>query len=621
MCGIAGFVGKGDSRVLTEMIRMLAYRGPDDSGVWQQNGVGLAHARLAIIDTSARGHQPMHNAAGTVSIVFNGEIYNYRQLREELCREGVSFVSHTDTEVIIQLYERHGEHTFERLHGMFAFALYDSMTRRLYLARDRAGEKPLYWAVQGSTLIFASEPKAVLRHPLVTRVLSPEGLRSYLTYDAALTPGSFWQGINKLPPATYLVYEEGRVATRCYWEPPRKILPLSLAEAKKTLDSVLAEAVSAQLVADVRLGVFLSGGLDSSLVAYYATRARKEPIHTFSLGFAERSYDESRQARSVAQHLGTVHHERIVSAQEVRDALPSVIQRLDEPIADPAILPNYLLSEFAREHVTVALGGEGGDELFLGYPTFTAQKLLSWYQRIPHALREGIIEPAIQRLPVSHRYFSLDFKAKQFIRGARVPERYAHQAWLESFNPAEQQRMLAPKYRVPRLEPYAPIDSYARDLPDADQYTQAMYLYLRTYLLDVVLAKVDRASMYHSLEVRAPFLHRSVLEFAFQIPPSYKHRGRTGKYLLRKLMEGRLPHDIVWRGKHGFGLPVGSWLRREWRELLVDTLSEDRVCAAGLCQTQVVCELIQQHLRGTHNHRKKLWSLLLLHLWYFQWVA
>ncbi|OGG45171.1 asparagine synthase (glutamine-hydrolyzing) [Candidatus Kaiserbacteria bacterium RIFCSPHIGHO2_01_FULL_50_13] len=621
MCGIAGFVGSGDAGTLSGMIGILSYRGPDDSGVWHSGRVGFAHARLSIIDLSSAGHQPMQSGSGMVTITFNGEIYNYRELRKELEHDGKIFKSKSDTEVILELYEAYGEESFKRLQGMFAFALHDKKNDKCFLVRDRMGEKPLYWTIAQGTLVFASEPKALFKHPLVSKCINPQAIASYLTYDAVLTPESIFEGVHKLEAATYVLYANGKITTHTYWKPPQQIdSGMAEYDALARLDTALKKSVSLQMIADVPVGVFLSGGLDSSTIAYYAGLGRKEPVHTFSIGFNDLSYDESFYAREAAASLGTKHHERIVTAEEVMGALLAVAEKLDEPVADPAILPTYLLAQFAREHVKVALGGEGSDELFGGYQTFTAERFLRAYRALPQIVRRGVIEPLVAALPVSHKYFSFDFKARQFLRGAEVEEKYAHQAWLESFNASEKAALLSPAFKdILRKKPYQRIDEYLAEIPNADRHLQTAYLYLRMYMLDVLLTKVDRVSMYHSLEVRAPFLDVDVVDLALRMPWKYKYRGMTGKYILRQLMKDRLPPKIVSRKKHGFGLPVGQWFRKEWKEFLFDTLSTKRIQEAGIFSPPAVNKLIAEHLSGERNHRKKLWSLLVFHLWYARW--
>ena len=622
MCGIAGFIGRGDSETLSSMVQTLKHRGPDDTGIWHKDKVGFAHARLSVIDLSPAGHQPMHSNSGDVTVVFNGEIYNYLELKKELEAKGYTFKSKSDTEVLIELYIEYGTEAFKKLEGMFALALYDRRVDTLLLARDRMGEKPLFFSITDGTLIFASEPKALFQHPNVLREMNSEAVGSYLTFDSVLTPQSIYSDIYKLEPATYALYREGKLTKHSYWQPPQKANEsLSFTDAKSKLDALLEKSISRQLVADVPVGIFLSGGLDSSLVAQYAKRSSKVAVHTFSLGFEEESFDESKYARSVAEALGTVHHEKMVSAKEVRDALPLLVKSFDEPLADPAILPNYLLARFAREHVTVALGGDGGDELFAGYPTFTAEKYLHWYRMIPKVLRKKCIEPMIEFLPVSHSYFSLDFKAKQFLRGADASEPYIHQAWLSSFSAKEQAQLLTPEFRANlTANPLKRVDEYLSEMPHADTHMRASYFYLRTYMLDVILSKVDRTSMLTSLEVRAPLLEREVVEFALELPWEFKHNGSTGKYILRELMKDRLPAEIVSRGKHGFGLPVGQWFQGPWEDLLRETLSYERLTSQGIFSPSYVATLIEEHVAGKKNHRKALWSLLMFQLWHDEWV-
>lgn len=617
MCGIAGFAGTGSEADLGAMIATLKHRGPDDIGVSLKGRVGFAQARLAIVDLSPTGHQPMFNDDAAITITFNGEIYNYRELREELIGKGIVFRGTSDTEVIIRLYESYGEESFARLHGMFAFALHDARTGDLYIARDRFGEKPLYWTITDGTLVFASEPKALFKHPLVKKEIDPQGVISYFTYDAVLSPQTMFRGIHKLDAATYGVYRNGAVTMKTYWHPPQKITQSqSFDETLSSLDTAFEKSVASQMVADVPVGVYLSGGLDSAIVAYYAQKSSATPLKTFSLGFQDATYDESSYARTVAQALGTDHYEKVLSAQDLRDALFAIVPILDEPIADPALLPNYLLAQFAREHVTVALGGDGGDELFAGYQTFDAEMLRARYQRVPSLVRRGLIEPVVRNLPVSHRYFSFDFKARQFLRGADAPERYMHQRWLESFNDKERAAILSPQIRAQMPEnPYARIDEYLAEVSGADTHLQAAYYYLRAYMQEDILSKVDRTSMMHALEVRAPFLDVHLAEIALRMPYDFKYN-HGGKYILKKLMEDRLPAQIINRKKHGFGVPVGEWFRSEWKQLLTETLAPEKLAAQGIFVSSEVQSLITQHANGSHNHRKRLWSLFMFQLWY-----
>ncbi len=615
MCGISGYFGEGSENDLRRMNDALSHRGSDGEGVWKGNKVGLAHRRLAIIDLTDAGAQPMHRGALTIS--FNGEIYNYRQLREELVRAQVSFASNSDTEVILALYEREGEAAFARLEGMFALALYDGARDTLYLARDRFGEKPLYYTHSEKTLVFGSEPKAVLAHGHMPRSVDRAGLAGYLASDVAPSPLSLFEYIKKVPAATYVVCQRSSVREQRYWQPSFTPAQIGKKEALLELDALLEHAVAGQLVSDVPLGVFLSGGIDSSLIASYAKKLAGE-VHTFSVGFEEKSYDESSYAREVAAHLGTIHHEHILSAKDIGDALQTIVSSVDEPIADPAILPLHLLSTFARQRITVALSGDGSDELFLGYPTFFAQQLLGMYKHMPQIVKSSI-SAAVHALPVSHGYMSLDFKAKQFLRGADAHPAHIHHAWLAAFSQEEVSELLVPAYRGALKDSWQRDEQLFDETVGAPPLTRASWWYARA-LLELYLTKADRASMYASLETRAPFLDRAVAEFALSLPSDLKlHHGR-GKYILRELAAQKLPHSIAWRKKHGFGLPVGQWLKNEWKDLLTDTLSQQSVQKAGLCEPTIVSRYVEEHLAGTRNHSKKLFSLLMLHIWHRNWI-
>jgi asparagine synthase (glutamine-hydrolysing) len=615
MCGISGYFGEGNEGDLRRMNDALSHRGPDGEGVWQGNKIGLAHRRLAIIDLTDAGAQPMHR--GALSISFNGEIYNFLQLKEELERAQVTFSSNSDTEVILALFEREGEAAFAKLEGMFALALYDGARDILYLARDRFGEKPLYYTRTEHTLVFGSEPKAIFAHGHIPRSVDHTGLAGYLACDVAPSPRSLFENIKKVPAATYVVCQRSGVREERYWQPSFTPREVGKEEALLELDALLEQAVAGQLVSDVPLGVFLSGGIDSSLIASYAKKLAGE-VHTFSVGFDEKSYDESSYAREVAAHLGTTHHEHILTAKDIGNALHTIVSSVDEPIADPAILPLHLLSTFARERITVALSGDGSDELFLGYPTFYAQQLLGIYRHMPQVIKSSI-STIVHKLPVSHGYMSLDFKAKQFLRGADEHVPRVHHAWLAAFSQEELSELLVPAYRGALQHSSQRDEQLFDETVGAPPLTRSSWWYARA-LLELYLTKADRASMYASLETRAPFLDRAVAEYALTLPSGLKLRHGRGKYILRELAAQKLPHHIAWRKKHGFGLPVGQWLKDEWKELLTGTLSQQSVRAAGLCEPSVVTRYVEEHLAGTRNHSKKLFSLLMLHIWHTKWI-
>lgn len=621
MCGIVGFIGGGNEQDVSRMVGSLRHRGPDDKGIYCADGVGLGHARLSIIDLTPSGHQPMWNAAHTVGIVFNGEIYNFLQLKKTLAAEGHKFVGTSDTEVIIALYEKYGEHCFTHLEGMFAIALYDRAQKKLLLARDRMGKKPLYFGIWNGTFVFGSEPKALLAHPLVKKELNETALNAYFALDYVPTPLSIWKGMEKLEPGTFLTYKDVKIRTEHFWDPDFRGTPIREENALLQLDQHLRDAVSARLVSDVPLGIFLSGGLDSSTVAYYAAEAKREQgekIHTFSIGFSEVSFDESRYAALVAKHLDTIHHHEMLSAEDSLAVIPKIFSSLDEPMADASIIPTYLLSRFTKEHVTVALGGDGGDELFAGYPTFQAERMMGVYRMIPQGFRQEVIAPAIAHLPSSLGNFSLEFKLKKFLEGAEEGNLVRrHMRWLGTFDEGERSQLFTPEvWRSFQSENvYAEAERAMAASNSEDEHNKLLFVYQRSYMMDEVLVKVDRASMLASLETRAPFLDRRLVEFANQLPYAYKLHGMTTKYLLKKVMEGKLPHDIIHRQKKGFGVPIGEWLCGPLRQWAEDLLLEDSLRNGGVFDPSYARTLLTEHLSGRANHRKKLWNILVFLEW------
>ncbi len=603
----------------------LRHRGPDDHGVFIDGEAHLAHNRLSIVDLSPTGHQPMLDSRGNVAVIFNGEIYNFKEHRDRLASKGYSFRGTSDTEVILALYEEVGEKCFEALDGMFAIALWDGERRRLLLARDRMGKKPLYWGVFDGTLVFGSELKALLQHKMVSKELSPEALALYLAHEYIPTPWTPFRGIFKLRPATYLEYQGGQTAEYSFWntsflqnEPITKPLSHQLS----ALEGLVDTATRARLVADVPVGLMLSGGLDSSTVAYYASRAVRETggrLRTFSIGFKEAGFDESHYAARVADHLGTDHHTRVFSVDDALARLPMLAASIDEPFADSSLLPTSLLSSFAREQVTVALGGDGGDELFLGYSTFLAHKLADAYASLPRPI-QGLLAHAVNRLPTSHHYMSTDYKLKRFLRGASLPLMARDQAWMGAFTSGEINSLLSPEFsrRVRDFDILSPQNEYLAEV-SGDTLRRLSWVYARTYMMDGVMVKADRASMLSSLELRSPLLDTDLVEFAYALPTAQKLRGRTGKYILKKLMEDKIPRDIVYRPKKGFGAPVGVWLRGGLLPLLKEKLSRERIAKQGIFTPAIVDKLVLEHESGRRDNRKELWTLLMFQLWYDAW--
>jgi asparagine synthase (glutamine-hydrolysing) len=633
VCGIAGLVagvdGVVDERALRRMTSALAARGPDGEGFHVGGPVGLGHRRLAIIDL-AGGHQPLYSEDGDVAVVVNGEIYNFELLRLDLIRLGHRFKTRSDSEVIVHGYEAWGDGVVDKLEGMFALAVWDAKARKLLLARDRMGEKPLYWAqTAGGGLAFASELRALRHAPGIDSEIDPSSLARYLVYEYVPAPATMLRGVKKLEPGTRLVVRAGGdpVVSR-YWELP---LPAeadasrehNAERAAADLLDELRRSVRERLVSDVPLGVFLSGGIDSSTVAALAAEVRGRDLDTFAIGFEDPSFDESSEARRVARHIGSRHHEQRLSPAVLLDLLPRVGQLLDEPIGDASIVPTHLLARFARKHVTVALGGDGGDELFAGYPTFQAERLAgAIFDDAPRLVGRAAAllgGAALRALPVSTGYMSIDFKLRQFLKGAQTDPIRRHQAWLASFLPADALAALAPE--AARAAAAAPeelwdvVDNRMAACPAHDPRDRLVYFYARGYLGDGVLTKVDRATMAVGLEARAPLLDTRVMALACRIDPSLRLRGMTTKYLLKRAMRGILPDSTLDRKKQGFAMPIGGWLRKDLRPLLDDMLSARRLAASGLFSPKPIRRLVDEHVAGRADHRKPLWTLLAFMLW------
>jgi asparagine synthase (glutamine-hydrolysing) len=630
MCGIYGYLSQAatiEPALLGRMGHALQHRGPDDEGELILNStavcVGLGHKRLSIIDLTPAGKQPMANEDETIWITFNGEIYNFREIRKRLQGSGHKFRSNSDTEVVLHLYEELGTNCLEQLNGMFAFALWDAKRKTLFLARDRTGKKPLHYCIAGGYFIFASEVKALLQHPSVSKELDLKALNKYLAYEYVPAPHTIFKSIKKLEPGHYLLYRDGEALAFQYWDIPIEDYPISdRTEAQYTeeLTELLQRAVSARLAADVPVGLFVSGGLDSGLVAAMARKA-KETLECFSIGFEESSFDESRYAQQIARSLGLKHHLRIFSAQEMLSMVERLPEILDEPLADPSILPLYLLSKFASEHMKVVLSGDGGDELFAGYQTYQAHKLVTFYDALPGFVKESI-KAAAFHLPVSHRYLSMDFKIKQFLRGVGVSSEVRFFLWRGAFSNAERSELLNPEVRreLHKENAYEEIYRYVRQSGLTKELERILYLSMKLYLQDNNLVTVDRASMANGLEVRSPLLDRDVVDFVCRLPMEYKLKGLTTKYILKKVAEKFLPRDVVYRKKKGFGVPLAQWLNGELKEFMLDYLSQERIERQGIFHYPYVKKLIDEQLTKTKDNREPLWTLLVFQTWYEKYV-
>jgi asparagine synthase (glutamine-hydrolysing) len=572
MCGICGVVYSERDRLppeglLPRMTRILAHRGPDDQGLVEEGGVGLGHQRLSIIDLSPAGRQPLANEDGSLLIVYNGEIYNYRQLREDLLRRGHTFRSRTDTETILHLYEEMGTDCLRELRGMFAFAIWDRRRRRLFLARDRLGQKPLVWAEYDGGFYFASELKSILQAEGFPRDVDREALHDYLTYEYVPAPRTIFSRIHKLPAGHHLVWEGGKSDITRYWdlsyEP--KLRFGSFHDYRERFVEIFRESVKLRLVSDVPLGAFLSGGLDSSAVVAMMSLEGAAPVRTFSIGFSEKHYDEVRFARQVAERYGTEHREMVVEPSAL-EVLPKIIWHYNEPFADPSSVPTFYVSQLTRRHVTVALSGDGGDEAFAGYERYLPSWRSGPYFRLPRFVREQMIRGLAEALPASPRPRSFTSRLKRFT------------ASVDSSRERQYVRSVGFFSNHLKRDIYAPEFASAMEGNDSLRFIEELYesamasnfldrtlsVDVHSYLPDDILVKVDIASMANSLETRSPFLDHVLMEFAARCPADIKMRGSDGKYLVKKGMEDYLPGEVIGRKKMGFGMPVAEWFREDF---------------------------------------------------------
>jgi len=643
MCGLTGFFRAGDPEpigheeraALQRMCDAITHRGPDEEGIWTGPGVGLAARRLSIIDVAA-SHQPQWGPSGKTVCVFNGEIYNYRAIRDELIGLGHTFQTDGDTEVLPHGYEAWGiDGLLGRLNGMFGFAIWDGRSGELFVARDRLGIKPMHVGRFGDTWVFGSELKSLLLHPAVPREVSVDALARYLMFEYVPSPRSIYTGIEKLLPAHYLrVHRDGTSrkvrywtlhwdAGRDAWHHPEVPLPPEGADRERDwvphLLHVLRDATKARLVSEVPIGALLSGGLDSSAIA--ALMAEEVPdLRTFSIGFEEESFDEAPFAQMVADRIGSKHTARVFSQHEFTDALEAVRGFVDEPFADASILPTWFLSKTVKEQgTTVVLSGDGADELFAGYPTYNAQLVARRLMRAPGMgpMLTAAGRVADRFLPSSFDNISTDYKIRRFLAGAPMPDARRHATWLGSFLEGEMRGVLAPDVVAQLAEdtPWSEVDAVSAEPDTYCAQHRLMHQDLRTYMGDDILVKVDRASMANSLEVRTPFLDHRVVEMAARIPFALKVKADSGKHILKRAMGAHLPPQVIKRPKKGFGMPVAHWLKGPWKDLLVDTLGGGAAGRTGFFHQPAVDALIADHLSGRRDRRKPLWTLLMFHWW------
>jgi len=637
MCGISGAVWTDPAQriehdTLVRMTDVLRHRGPDDEGFYSSDvkshhypgavaGVALGHRRLSIIDV-AGGRQPLANEDETVWIVFNGEIYNFRDLHRRLEGSGHRFRTASDTETLVHLYEDEGVGFLEHIEGMFALAIWDANRRQLVLARDRLGKKPLVYREESGRLLFASELKSLLEAPDVPREIDPAAVDEYLTYQYVPHPNTIFRGIRKLPPAHYAVYRDGRLSIGCYWQPDfSREIRRPYADYSAELRELLTKAVEKRLQSEVPLGAFLSGGIDSSIIVALAQQLSHEPVKTFSIGFPVPEFDETSYARQVARHLGTDHREERVEPDCVA-ILPKLMWHYDEPFADSSAIPTYYVSQMTRQHVTVALSGDGGDELFAGYKRYLAVQLAGTIDRLPRALRGVLAGRYWQRLPSSPRQKSLVRQFKRFAEGLGKPSQRRYFEWMSTFNESQRASLYADDFlaRLPDADPFDFLRSAFGRVPGRDPVSAASLVDLITYLPCDLMTKVDIASMAHGLECRAPFLDQRVVELAAAMPLSMKFRHWRGKRILLDTFGPMLPRALLSRSKMGFGVPLGHWFRHELRDFAREVLFDPATLSRGYFHPAAIQRLVDDHLSGVFNHGFRLWSLLVFELWQRQWV-
>ncbi len=625
MCGIVGIVNSGqrsvDRKVLERMNRCIVHRGPDEDGFYVNESVALAMRRLSIIDL-AGGQQPIHNHDKTKWIVFNGEIYNFQELRKDLEKRGHKFYTNCDTEAIIHLYDEYGADCVQHLRGMFAFAIWDERDKSLFIARDRLGKKPLLYSHQpNGDLIFGSEFTALLSHPSISREVDFDAIDNYLTYLCVPAPQTAFKQIRKLEPAHWLRWKDGKIEIKRYWSLDfSKKIKISEAEAITETTRILRDATRLRMISDVPLGAFLSGGVDSSTVVALMAQESSQPVKTFSIGFEEQDFSELKYAKMVAEHVGAEHHEFIVRPNAL-EILPALVEHYGEPYADWSAIPTYYVSRETRKHVTVALNGDGGDESFAGYERHAAMSLAEQYRRFPKFVRETLIESFVNLIPTSEIKRNRVRDLKRFLGAASLPtsERYFH--WISMFNVKEKSEIYATEFlsSVSNAKAEQVVEKYfhsnGKGIVDSTLLADMM-----TYLPNDLLVKVDIASMAVSLEARSPLLDHKVVEFAASLPENLKLRGTTTKYLLKKVASRLVPPEVLYRRKMGFGVPISYWLRNELKDFMKSILLSELSLRRGIFRPDVVRKMVENHIEGRRDHGWQLWTLLMLEMWFQRFI-
>lgn len=612
MCGIAGFIEtnpKTKLGQLQKMARSLAHRGPDDEGFYLKNGVGLGFQRLSIIDLSKAGHQPMTNEKKNIWLVFNGEIYNYQELRTKLEKLGHKFKSRTDTEVIIHAYEQWGKQCLKYFNGMFAFAIWDEKEKKLFAARDRIGIKPFYYYFDGNNFIFGSELKSIINYPDFKKELDKESLYQYLYFQYVPSPRSIYKNTHKLLPGHYLIFKNGQTEVNKWWEALNfKSKEISEIEALEKLEKLLISSVKYRLIADVPVGCFLSGGTDSSLVSAIAQRLAPGKLKTFTIGFWDKKYNEAQYAKKVAKYLGTDHTELYLKPKDVIEAISKMPEFYDEPFSDPSQLPTYLVSKLARKKVKVVLSGDGGDELFCGYDRYEFMEKRKFVLAIPQWLKTLMI------IILENSHTEYCHKVAYALQNSDLPNLYQYTIGI--FRPRSIRNLLG-------FKPDFSKTIFCQTLTKTNEMpllSRLMLTDLKNYLPDDILAKVDRASMATSLEARIPLLDYRVVQFILSLPLEYKYKNGERKYLLKRILYQYFPKEFFDRPKQGFGVPLADWFRERLKYLLNEYLSPKKICKQGLFNEQEVSRLVKTHLSGHYDNYHLLWTLIMFEMWYDEYM-
>lgn len=621
MCGICGVVcfqsdAPVDRAILLQMNAALRHRGPDDEGYYEGSQASFAMRRLSIIDLQT-GQQPISNETGEVWAVFNGEIYNFRDVRMALEKRGHIFKTQSDTEVIVHAYEEYGDDCVKHLNGMFAIALWDTRRRRLLLARDRIGIKPLYYWVGLDKLVFGSELKALLFHPDIPREVDHAAIDLFLSLEYIPAPRTIYRDVHKLLPGYVLVVENGQVKIAQYWEVPYEPVHRNEAECAEILSSLIAESVRLRLMSDVPLGAFLSGGIDSSSVVGYMSQAMPDPVQTFSIGFEDETYNELPDAQAVAAHFRTSHHVEILKPDFVH-LTEKLVTHFDEPFADTSIFSTFLVSKVASEKVKVVLSGDGGDELFAGYDTYRAEKLSQYYGRLPGTLRQSVLPKLAEWMPPQPAKKGLINQVKRMVAGGALDPSLQHTRWMIFLGLADKQLLYKSDLRATLNTNLvaAFFGGYFDQASQFDRLAQQQYVDVKSYLADDILTKVDRMSMAVSIEARVPLLDYHIVEFAMNLPAHMKLNGMRTKSILRRAVKHLVPHSVLEKPKQGFSIPMKHWLCTSLKPIMLDLLSKDSLQKHGYFDDQVVARWIREHLEGRANHSHRLWPLMVFEIWH-----